>query len=47
MRSVLFALALLLPGSAAANAACSCQCVDGQMQPLCESSVDLPPLCLF
>ena len=45
MRSVIFAFALLLLGGTAANAGCTCQCVDGQMQPLCESSVDLPPLC--
>jgi hypothetical protein len=45
MRSVLFALALLLPGGATANAACSCQCVDGQVQPLCQSAIDLPPVC--
>jgi hypothetical protein len=45
MRSVIFAFTLLLLGSATANAACTCQCVDGQMQPLCENSMELPPLC--
>ena len=45
MRSVIFAFTLLLLGGAAANAGCTCQCVDGQMQPLCGSSMDLPPLC--
>ncbi len=44
MRLILIALMVLLPGSAA-NAACTCQCVDGQMQPLCESAIDLPPIC--
>lgn len=53
MRSVLFALALLLSGSAAnvliggsaANAACTCLCVDGRMQPLCDGVIDPPKIC--
>jgi hypothetical protein len=28
-----------------AQAACVCQCVNGQMQPICENAMDLPPLC--
>lgn len=28
-----------------ASAACVCRCVDGEMQPLCSSSIDLPPIC--
>ncbi len=36
-------IALLM--SARAEAGCTCQCVDGRMQPLCESSIDLPPIC--
>jgi hypothetical protein len=28
-----------------ANAACVCRCVDGEMKPLCQSSIDLPPIC--
>jgi hypothetical protein len=28
-----------------AEASCVCRCVDGQMQPLCSSSIDLPPIC--
>jgi hypothetical protein len=28
-----------------AEAACACQCVDGEMQPLCTSSIDVPPIC--
>jgi hypothetical protein len=28
-----------------AGAACTCQCVDGEMQPLCGSAIDLPPIC--
>jgi hypothetical protein len=26
-------------------AECTCQCVNGRMQPLCSSSLDLPPIC--
>src|SRR5215471_18428744 len=36
-------MALLLSVPAAAS--CTCQCVDGEMQPLCDSSIDLPPIC--
>jgi len=36
-------LAFWLTGEA--GAACVCRCVDGEMQPLCSSSVDLPPVC--
>jgi hypothetical protein len=28
-----------------ARAECTCQCVNGRMQPLCSSSLDLPPIC--
>src|SRR5208283_5504113 len=28
-----------------ASASCICQCVNGQMQPLCASSIDLRPIC--
>jgi hypothetical protein len=28
-----------------AEAACTCQCVNGQMQPLCSSAIDVPPIC--
>jgi hypothetical protein len=45
LRSVIFAFTLPLLGSATANASCTRQCIDGQMQPLSESSIDLPPLC--
>jgi hypothetical protein len=44
MRSVFLALTFVLLGGTA-NAACTCQCVDGQMQPLCQSAIDLPPIC--
>ena len=29
-----------------ASAACSCECVNGQAVPLCESSLDIPPPCM-
>jgi hypothetical protein len=45
MRSVLFALALLSIGGSAAEAACACQCVDGQMQPVCDSGINRPMVC--
>jgi hypothetical protein len=31
--------------STRAEASCTCQCVDGEMQPLCSSSIDIPPIC--
>lgn len=37
----LFASALLFQ----LNAGCTCECVDGQVQALCESSIDLKPIC--
>lgn len=31
--------------SGAARAECVCQCTDGHMRPLCNSSLDIPPIC--
>ena len=31
--------------SANADARCVCRCVNGNVRPICESSLDLPPLC--
>ncbi len=53
MRSVLFALTLLLIGGSAAllidigaaNAACACLCVDGQLQPVCDDGIYKPMVC--
>ena len=53
MRSIIFALTLLLIsdsaalliGGSAANAACTCMCVDGRMQPLCYGVIDPPRVC--
>src|SRR5258708_10743077 len=41
----LLAAVVLFASVAHANAECVCQCVDGRMQPLCQNSIDLPPLC--
>lgn len=48
MRTVLFCALLLascvgLVGKSLAS--CVCRCVGGQMQPLCSSSIDIPPIC--
>lgn len=40
---VLFGLFLL--GSHEASAACRCACVNGEVVPLCSSSLDIPPIC--
>lgn len=39
-----FALAWIASISPA-TANCICQCVDGRMQPLCSSSLGVPPIC--
>jgi len=39
------AVVLALPLTVGAHAACVCRCVDGQMQPLCESTIDMPLVC--
>lgn len=36
-------LLLVLPPSARAE--CICQCVNGQMRPLCDNSMDMRPIC--
>lgn len=36
--------AFILAGDSS-QAACHCQCVNGQMQPLCDSSIELRPIC--
>jgi hypothetical protein len=40
-----FGLAFTLLLVVNADASCVCRCVDGQVQPLCTSSIDLPPIC--
>ena len=44
LRLCVLAIGLVAPR--AANAACSCVCVNGQTQPLCTSSFDRPAVCL-
>ena len=31
--------------STPSSAECVCRCVNGQMQPLCQNAIDLPPIC--
>ena len=40
-----FALGTILFMNNNAYAACVCRCVGGEMKPICESSLDLPPIC--
>lgn len=34
-----------LSSTSPANAACQCACVNGQVQPVCTSSIDIRPIC--
>lgn len=38
-------LAPLLLLSPVAEAACVCRCVNGEVKPICEKAIDLPPIC--
>jgi hypothetical protein len=40
--AVSFAILIFSTG---AHASCSCQCINGQVQPACTSSFDIPPIC--
>lgn len=42
---ILATLLLVLAALSSAQANCVCRCVNGQMEPLCSSSIDLPPIC--
>jgi hypothetical protein len=42
MKYLAFSLLLL---STAAHAECECACVNGNMQAICSSGIDLPPIC--
>lgn len=44
MRTIFVLLGLVLMVTSA-RAGCSCQCVNGQMQALCESAIDIRPIC--
>ena len=41
----LIAAAGLAAFVSSAHAECICQCVNGQMQPLCTNSIEIPPIC--
>ena len=41
----LFCLMLALPLIPQAHAGCQCECVNGQVVPLCDSSLDIRPIC--
>ena len=41
----LYGIAFTILLMANADASCVCRCVDGEVQPLCSSSIDLPPIC--
>ena len=45
MPTIFVALTLFLLGGTAANAACTCRCVDGQMQSLCDDLINRPVVC--
>jgi hypothetical protein len=47
LRACYFALFVLFVGaiSSDVSAACVCRCVNGAMQPLCSSAMDIPPNC--
>jgi hypothetical protein len=44
LHPAMFALVFILY-STAAHAECTCQCVNGRMQPLCDNSIGVPPIC--
>jgi hypothetical protein len=43
--SVIAFMMVAIFDSDSAGAACVCRCVNGQMQPLCSSSIEVPPIC--
>ena len=49
VRSFSFILGLVIAGTLfvphSATAGCICVCMNGQNQPLCDNSLDLPPIC--
>ncbi len=42
---VLLALSALAGMASRADARCVCRCVNGAVEPICESPLDLPPIC--
>ena len=46
MRARIFlTMVIALAAPAQARASCECRCVEGSMQALCSSSIDIPPIC--
>ena len=45
MRQIIGAAALLIFIPSITQAECICVCMNGQNQPLCESTIDLRPIC--
>lgn len=43
--TIIIGALLSLLWSTQTNAGCLCQCVNGQMQPLCDNSIEIPPIC--
>jgi len=43
MKLITFLFIALMATSAYSN--CICRCVNGSMQPICSSSIDIPPIC--
>jgi hypothetical protein len=46
MGRIAFICAILMALANSAQAACVCRCVDGQMQPICSSTLDIAPMCM-
>ncbi len=45
MMKLLGIISVLALSAGTADAGCTCQCVNGQMRPLCDSSMEIPPIC--
>jgi hypothetical protein len=46
MRFLVIVALALCAFSSHVHAGCTCQCVNGQMQPLCSSALDIAPPCM-
>jgi hypothetical protein len=46
MRVLVIVALALCAFSSQVQAGCTCQCVNGQMQPLCSSALDIAPPCM-
>ena len=44
-RTLFAACVFVIAAAAEGQARCVCRCVDGEVQPVCSSPADLPPLC--